>query len=145
VKTEREKYGHKTACSLTIFPNSEPSIKQQMLDEIGVASFEALYEDIPEAFRMKRKMDLPEPFLSEYDLIRHVEEILSQNATCKDNLNFRGAGCCQHFVPALCDEINRCSEFLTAYAGDDHGRFHALFEHSSMMGELVEMDVFNVE
>ena len=28
-------------------PNSEPSIKQQMLDEIGVASVEALYEDIP--------------------------------------------------------------------------------------------------
>ena len=128
-------------------PNSEPSIKQQMLDEIGVANVEALYEDIPETLRMKSKMDLPEPFLSEYDLIRHVEEILSQNATCKDHLNFRGAGCYQHFVPAVCDEINGRSEFLTAYAGepyDDHGRFQALFEYASMMGELVEMDVVNV-
>lgn len=128
-------------------PNSEPSIKQQILDEIGVASVEALYEDIPEALRMKRKMDLPEPFLSEYDLARHVEEILSQNVTCKDHLNFRGAGCYQHFVPAVCDEINGRSEFLTAYAGEpyeDHGRFQALFEYSSMMGELVEMDVVNV-
>ncbi|MFC1936570.1 aminomethyl-transferring glycine dehydrogenase subunit GcvPA [Chloroflexota bacterium] len=128
-------------------PNSEPSIKQQMLDEIGVASVEALYEDIPEALRLKRKMDLPEPFLSEYDLIRHVEELLSQNATCKDHLIFRGAGCYQHFVPAVCDEINGRSEFLTAYAGepyDDHGRFQALFEYSSMMGELLEMDVVNV-
>lgn len=128
-------------------PNSEPSIKQQMLDEIGVAGVEALYGDIPDALMMKRKMDLPEPFLSEYDLVRHVEEILSRNVTCKDYLNFRGAGCYQHFVPAVCDEINGRSEFLTAYAGepyDDHGRFQALFEYSSMMGELLEMDVVNV-
>jgi len=92
-------------------------------------------------------MDLPEPFLSEHDLTRHVEELLSQNSTCKDYLNFRGAGCYQHFVPAVCDEINGRSEFLTAYAGepyDDHGRFQALFEYSSMMGELLEMDVVNV-
>jgi glycine dehydrogenase subunit 1 len=139
--------GKKQKVVYPYIPNSEPSIKQQMLDEIGVASVEALYEDIPEALRMKKKMDLPEPFLSEYDLIRHVEEILSQNATCKDHLNFRGAGCYQHFVPAVCDEINGRSEFLTAYAGepyDDHGRFQALFEYSSMMGELVEMDVVNV-
>jgi glycine dehydrogenase subunit 1 len=128
-------------------PNSEPSIKRQMLDEIGVASVDVLYGDIPETLRLKRKMDLPEPFLSECDLIRHVEEILSQNVTCKDYLNFRGAGCYQHFVPAVCDEINGRSEFLTAYAGepyDDHGRFQALFEYSSMMGELLEMDVVNV-
>jgi len=128
-------------------PNSEPAIKQQMLEEIGVRGVEGLYEDIPDALRLKGKMDLPEPFLSEYELVRHVEELLSQNATCKDYLNFRGAGCYQHFVPAVCDEINGRSEFLTAYAGepyDDHGRFQALFEYASLMGELLEMDVVNV-
>ena len=139
--------GKKPPVVYPYIPNSEPSIKQQMLDEIGVASVEALYADIPEALRMKKKMDFPDPFLSEYDLIRHVEETLSKNATCKDNLNFRGAGCYQHFVPAVCDEINGRSEFLTAYAGepyDDHGRFQTLFEYASMMGELLEMDVVNV-
>ncbi len=139
--------GKKQKIVYPYIPNSEPSIKQQMLDEIGVASVEALYEDIPKALRIKKKMNLPEPFLSEPDLVRHVEEILAQNVTCKDYLNFRGAGCYQHFVPAVCDEINGRSEFLTAYAGepyDDHGRFQALFEYSSMMGELVEMDVVNV-
>ena len=58
-----------------------------------------------------------------------------------------GAGCYQHQVPAVCDEINQRGEFLTAYAGepyDDHGRFQALFEYCSMMGELLEMDVVNV-
>jgi glycine dehydrogenase subunit 1 len=50
-------------------------------------------------------------------------------------------------VPAVCDEINSRGEFLTAYAGDpyeDHGRFQALFEYESMMGELLNMDVVNV-
>jgi len=128
-------------------PNSEPGIKEQMLDEIGVTSIEALYADIPEALRLKKVLDLPEPFLSEYELVRHVEETLARNINCRDFLNFRGAGCYQHFVPAVCDEINGRSEFLTAYAGepyDDHGRFQALFEYSSMMGELLEMDVVNV-
>ncbi len=139
--------GKKKKIVYPYIPNSEPLIKQQMLDEIGVASIEALYEDIPEALRLKRKMDLPEPFLSEPDLVRHVEELLAQNATCNDYLHLRGAGCYQHFVPAVCDEINGRSEFLTAYAGepyDDHGRFQTLFEYSSMMGELLEMDVVNV-
>ena len=50
-------------------------------------------------------------------------------------------------MPAVCDEVNQRSEFLTAYAGepyDDHGRFQALFEYTSMMGELLNMDVVNV-
>jgi glycine dehydrogenase subunit 1 len=47
----------------------------------------------------------------------------------------------------VCDEVNGRGEFLTAYAGepyDDHGRFQALFEYASMMGELLEMDVVNI-
>jgi glycine dehydrogenase subunit 1 len=47
----------------------------------------------------------------------------------------------------VCDEVNRRGEFLTAYAGepyDDHGRFQALFEYTSMMGELLNMDAVNV-
>jgi glycine dehydrogenase subunit 1 len=92
-------------------------------------------------------MDLPRPFLSEYELKRHVEGLLARNRTCSQFLSFLGAGCYQHHVPAVCDEINRRGEFLTAYAGepyDDHGRFQALFEYTSMMGELLNMDVVNV-
>ena len=53
----------------------------------------------------------------------------------------------QHHVPAVCDEVNSRSEFLTAYAGepyDDHGRFQVLFEYASMMGELLNMEVVSV-
>jgi glycine dehydrogenase subunit 1 len=118
-----------------------------MLRQVGAASVEELYADVPEALRLRRRMDLPEPLLSEVALRRHVREILSRNASCDDHLSFLGAGCYQHYVPAVCDEINSRSEFLTAYAGEpyeDHGRFQALFEYCSMMGELLEMDVVNV-
>jgi glycine dehydrogenase subunit 1 len=76
-----------------------------------------------------------------------VENILSQNQTCGENLSFLGGGSYRHYVPAICDEITSRSEFLTAYAGEpyeDHGRFQALFEYQSLMGELLEMDVVNV-
>jgi len=128
-------------------PNSVPRVKQAMLHEVGAKSEEEFYEDVPEALRLKRPLNLPEPFLSECALKRHVEGVLSRNRTCGEYLNFLGAGCYQHHVPAVCDEINQRSEFLTAYAGepyDDHGRFQALFEYASMMGELLNMDVVNV-
>jgi len=128
-------------------PNSVPEVKAKMLQEIGVKDIEELYEDIPGNLRFKGVMNLPEPLFSEYALKRHVEQLLSKNRTCREYISFLGGGCWQHYVPAVCDEINQRSEFLTAYAGEpyeDHGRFQALFEYASMMGELLDMDVVNV-
>jgi glycine dehydrogenase subunit 1 len=128
-------------------PNSVPEVKAKMLKEIGVTNIEDLYTDIPERLRFKGKLNLPGPLTSEYALKCHVEKILSKNQTCKENISFLGGGCWQHYVPAICDEINQRSEFLTAYAGEpyeDHGRFQALFEYQSLMAELVDMDVVNV-
>lgn len=128
-------------------PNSVPEVKAKMMEEIGIKDIEELYEDIPEHLRFKRELNLPEAIPSEQELKRHVESILSKNQSCKDHLNFLGGGCWQHYVPAICDEINGRSEFLTAYAGEpyeDHGRFQALFEYESLMAELLDMDVVNV-
>jgi glycine dehydrogenase subunit 1 len=128
-------------------PNSVPEVKEKMLREIGVRSVVELYADIPERLRFSGRMNLPEPLVSESALKRHVERILSRNRSCAEALSFLGGGCWPHYVPAVCDEINRRSEFLTAYAGEpyeDHGRFQALFEYESMMAELLDMDVVNV-
>jgi glycine dehydrogenase subunit 1 len=128
-------------------PNSVPAVKEQMLREVGAGSIEEFYADVPEHLRLRADMDLPDPFPSEYALKRHVEAMLAKNRTAGECISFLGAGCYQHHVPAVCDEVNRRGEFLTAYAGepyDDHGRFQALFEYTSMMGELLEMDVVNV-
>ncbi len=128
-------------------PNSAPAVKEAMLREVGARSEEDLYEDVPEALRFRGSLELPEPLASEHLLRRHVEGLLSKNRSCKDILSFLGAGCYPHAVPAVCDEVNSRGEFLTAYAGepyDDHGRFQALFEYASLMGELLDMDVVNV-
>jgi glycine dehydrogenase subunit 1 len=128
-------------------PNSVPAAKKAMLKAVNAKSVEEFYADIPDALRLKRKMNLPEPLLSEAALVRHVEGLLSKNKSTREALSFLGAGCAQHHVPAVCDEVNSRSEFLTAYAGEpyeDHGRFQALFEYESMMAELLNMDVVNV-
>lgn len=128
-------------------PNSAPLVKKEMLKAVDAENIEELYEEIPASIRFTKKMDMPEPYLSEYALRRHVEDLLSKNKSCKEYINFLGAGCWQHYVPAVCDEINGRDEFLTAYAGepyDDHGRFQALFEYASLMAELLDMDVVNV-
>lgn len=128
-------------------PNSVPAIKQEMLEAVGAESIEEFYADIPESLRVKGRLNLPEPLLSEAALKRHVSQLLNKNTSAEEYLSFLGAGCYQHHVPSICDEVNSRGEFLTAYAGepyDDHGRFQALFEYASMMGELLNMDVVNV-
>ena len=128
-------------------PNSVPEIQEEMLHEIGMNSLEELHKNVPEILKLKENMNLPKAFGSEYELRRHVEKVLSKDTDCHKNLNFLGAGCWQHYVPAICDEINGKGEFLTAYGGEpynDEGRFQSLFEYASMVAELVDMDVVNV-
>jgi len=128
-------------------PNSVPDVKAEMLRTVGALSIDELYADIPADLRFKGKLNLPARLHSEAELIRHVDGLLNKNRSTRETLSFLGAGCYQHQVPAVCDEINSRGEFLTAYAGDpyeDHGRFQALFEYESMMAELLNMDVVNV-
>jgi glycine dehydrogenase subunit 1 len=128
-------------------PNAVPDVRAAMLAAIGAATIDDLYAEIPERLRLRRPLDLPPALVSEADLVRHVEGLLARNRSTRELVSFLGAGCYDHHVPAVCDEISGRAEFLTAYAGEpyeDHGRFQALFEYCSMMGELLEMDVVNV-
>lgn len=128
-------------------PNSVPEVQQEMLKEIGLNSLEDLHAEVPQELKLTKNMDLPKAFQSEYELRRHVEGLLKKNKNCNDYLNFLGAGCWQHYVPAICDEINSRGEFLTAYGGEpynDFGRFQTLFEYQSLVAELVDMEVVNV-
>ena len=125
-------------------PNSAPEARRKAMETIGVDDIEELYASIPERLRLRRALDLPDAIQSEQGLRRHVERILSANRSTRDYLSFLGGGCWEHYVPAVCDEINSRGEFLTAYGGQtysDHGKYQALFEFQSLMGELVGMDV----
>lgn len=128
-------------------PNSTLGSKDEMLRELGTDDIDSLFSTIPPKLRLNRPLNLPEPFLSEFELRKHVTKILDKNKSADELVSFLGSGCYQHYVPAVCDEINQRNEFLTAYSGkayEDHGRWQALFEYSSMMGELLNMDVVNL-
>lgn len=128
-------------------PNSNKRVQEEMLAQIGAESIDELYELIPGDLLLGRKLDIPDGYKDEYSLRRHMTKLLEKNIPTSERLSFLGGGCAAHYVPAICDVVNTRSEFLTAYAGEpyeDHGRFQALFEYASMLGELVDMDVVSV-
>ena len=125
-------------------PNAAPAARRRLLAEIGVENVTDLYVSVPDELQVKGLLNLPDALPSEHDLRRHVEDIIGKNLSCRDHLNFCGAGCWQHYVPAICDEITGRGEFLTAYGGgtySDHGKNQAIFEFQSLIGELVGMEV----
>ncbi len=123
-------------------PNSSEKIKEEMLETVGADNIEELYEQIPSELQYHGEFDLPSA-TSELELKQQIEGILAKNESCIDNLNFKGAGCWQHHVPAVCDEISERREFLTSEWGSpesDQGRNQAWFEFCSQLGELLELD-----
>ena len=125
-------------------PNTGPIARAAMLEAVGVSSTQELYDSIPDRLKLGRALNLPEPLLSELQLKRHVAGLLAQNRPVTKALSFLGGGCWQHDIPAVCDEINARAEFLTAYGGDtyaDFGKYQAIFEFQSMIGELVGMEM----
>jgi len=127
-------------------PNSVPDTKRQMMEEIGIKSIEELYVDVPQKFRLKKKLNLP-ALASEHEVKRHVEKLLAKNKTRRDMPIFLGAGCWPHYVPAVVDAIVQRTEFLTSYTPYQpeisQGILQALFEYQSMICELTAMEVAN--
>ena len=124
-------------------PNSAPATKQAMLRELGLQSVEEIYAEIPERLRFRGELDIPEPILSERALRKHVLGLLDRNTSSVDYLNFCGAGCWQHHVPAIVDEVINRAEFVSAYCGGDYsdlGKYLARFEFNSMLGELLDLE-----
>ena len=127
-------------------PNAIEEIKKIMMNEIGIKNIEELYRDIPEKFKLKEKLNLPEA-MSEYEVRKHIEQLLSKNKTFLDIPIFLGAGCWPHYVPAVVDYIIQRTEFQTCYTPYQpeisQGILQALFEYQSMICELTEMEVAN--
>ena len=127
-------------------PNSEPRVKKEMLDFIGMDSAEGIYKEIPDRLRFHGEMQLPDPILSEAQLERHIEGLLAKNKNAKNCICFLGGGTWNHYVPAVVDTIIERDEILTCYVGEamaDHGKFQMLFESSSMLGDLTGFEACN--
>jgi glycine dehydrogenase subunit 1 len=120
--------------------------REEMLAAIGVGSVDELFEQIPEAVRFDRELDVP-PALTEVELVRHLESLAARNAHNGVELSFLGAGIYDHHIPALVDPILRRGEFLTAYTPYQpemsQGVLQAIFEYQTAICELTGLDVSN--
>ncbi len=121
-------------------------IKEQMLREIGTASIAELFADIPPKIRLKRKLNLP-PAMSELEVKRHVQAMLSKNKPFTRMPSFLGGGVWPHHIPAHVQSLIQRAEFLTSYTPyqpeASQGILQALFEYQSLVCELTGLEVAN--
>ncbi|CDB05159.1 probable glycine dehydrogenase [decarboxylating] subunit 1 [Prevotella sp. CAG:520] len=128
--------------NFNFFPQTKEEI-EQMLKQTGMNSLDDLYADVPEQIRFRGEYDLPEP-MSETEIRSLFEKLGEKNRRLTV---FAGAGCYDHYTPAVVPNIISRSEFLTSYtpyqAEISQGTLHYIFEYQSMMAELTGMDVSN--
>lgn len=124
------------------FPQTKEEI-EQMLKQAGMNSLDDLYADVPEQIRFRGEYDLPEP-MSETEIRSLFDKLGEKNRRLTV---FAGAGCYDHYTPAVVPNIISRSEFLTSYtpyqAEISQGTLHYIYEYQSMMAELTGMDVSN--
>lgn len=116
-----------------------------MLRRIGVGSVDALFDDIPSAYRGP-ELRLPPP-LSELEILNELSAIAAQNQSAGSMACFLGGGAYRRYVPSVVAAITGRSEFYTAYTPYQpeisQGTLQAAFEYQSMACELLAMDVAN--
>jgi len=126
-------------------PNTDADCKA-MLQAIGVRSVEELFGDIPPAVRLKRPLKVP-PAMSESEVGRHLRALAAQNADADRYSMFLGAGCYNHFSPAIINHLVLRGEFLTPYTPYQpevsQGTLQALYEYQTLVCLLTGMEVSN--
>lgn len=130
---------------MAFVPNTDTE-RQEMLNKIGVNSFDELIAKIPENVRFKGDLDIL-PQLSEYEVVKLLNTYANKNVTADQNINFMGGGAYDHFIPSVVGTIMDRSEFKTAYtpyqAEVSQGTLQAMYEFQSLIAEITGMDVAN--
>lgn len=115
--------------------------RERMLEALGIASVDTLFEDIPAAVRATG-LELPDP---EPELVvrQRMETLAARNRV--DLVSFLGAGVYQHHIPATVDAIISRGEFATAYTPYQpeisQGTLQTIFEYQSLLAELTGLPV----
>src|ERR1700758_4719598 len=91
-----------------------PGDQAAMLQSIGVASIDELFEPIPEALRLKKALDLPE-HLTEMELKDEFQRLSGRNLSTGKLDSYLGAGVYEHYSPSLIRHLLNRSEFYTSY------------------------------
>ncbi|MBW3551073.1 MAG: aminomethyl-transferring glycine dehydrogenase subunit GcvPA [Proteobacteria bacterium] len=127
---------------MPFIPHTEADVRD-MLAAIGAPDIEALFDEIPEALKVRSLDGVPEG-LSEQEVSRLMRELARQDETV---LNFAGAGAYEHHIPAAIWQIVGRGEFYSAYtpyqAEASQGTLQLIYEYQTMMTRLTGMDVSN--
>lgn len=120
--------------------------RRQMLEAIGVGSFEELITAIPVELQLQNPLQISDA-ISELELSRMITEKTCQNLCAAAANSFLGAGVYDHFIPAAVDTIVSRPEFFTAYtpyqAEVSQGTLQFIYEFQTMICELTGMEVAN--
>ena len=114
-----------------------------MLQSIGVASIDELFDEIPPNVPTAN-FDSIANSLTEMEMLQHLADRAKQDelGAC-----FLGAGCYDHHIPAAVWDLAARGEFLTAYtpyqAEASQGTLQLLYEFQTMMASLSGLDVAN--
>lgn len=129
---------------MTYFPHTDAD-RKAMLDAIGVAALEDLFEDVPPGVRFP-DLELPAP-CSEMEIGQEMRRLADSNDDPDRRDCFLGAGTYHHYSPATVDYVLQRGEFYTSYTPYQpeisQGMLQAMFEYQSMICRLTGMEVSN--
>ncbi|MEG2118959.1 MAG: aminomethyl-transferring glycine dehydrogenase subunit GcvPA [Pseudoflavonifractor sp.] len=117
--------------------------RAEMLQAVGVASLDELYEDVPRAMHLDGKN--ASTGMSEAEVAAAMGKIAAKNHVFSSV--FRGAGAYRHYIPSVVKRVTAKEEFVTAYtpyqAEISQGVLQSIFEYQTMICMLTGMDASN--
>src|SRR5688500_13178542 len=121
--------------------------RQEMLRTVGSSSIDELFVDVPEAARLKDKIEGLPDHLGEMAVERELARLSRRNLVAGDVPFFLGCGAYRHHIPASVDHLIQRGEFLTSYTPYQpeiaQGTLQALFEFQTQVARLYGCDVAN--
>lgn len=120
--------------------------RKSMLEAIGVATIDTLYQNVPKDELQVSLLDLP-LHQGELEVARALSAMAAKNHPASNGPFFLGAGCYHHHIPATVDYIIQRSEFLTSYTPYQpeisQGTLAVIFEFQTIIAALTGMDIAN--
>jgi len=116
-----------------------------MLQVVGVADLDGLFDTIPEGCRRTDPLDLPQ--MTEWELNDHMARLADRMVSWADYKIFAGAGSYHHYIPEVTRYLLSRSEFVTAYTPYQpeisQGTLQGIFEYQTLVCRLLGMEVAN--
>jgi glycine dehydrogenase subunit 1 len=130
----------------TYIPHTQDEI-ESMLSFLGLSSVDQLFDVVPEALRLQRRLELADG-TGEPDVLAAMEGFADRNRARSDRMVcFAGGGAYDHEIPSVTRALAGRSEFVTSYTPYQpevaQGVLQAVFEYQTMVARLTGLPVAN--